>query len=191
VLLSAIIDAANEPTAIPQSVIMSRNTSLDSQLRNKGLHTTEVISDGNCFFRSVSVSLYGSQLRHTELRKSVAEHVLLNYEHIFASAGVTSGDGEAARKCAESISKDGTWAAEDAILATADYLQRDIIIFVSPSKISPLTYTANCISPKQQPIAAAFYEPGHYRPVFEKLDAPSVMSEHCSGNELPPVHARQ
>lgn len=186
-MLSAIIDAANEPTAISQSVIMSRNASLDNQLRNKGLHATEVIGDGNCFYRAISVSLYGSQLRHAELRKSVAEHVLRNYERIFVSAGVTSGDREAARKCAESISKDRTWAAEDAILATADYLQRDIIIFVSQIKRSPLTYTSNSSSLQQHPIMAAFYEPGHYRPVFEKLNEPSVMPEHywppsASGN---------
>ena len=104
---------------------------VNKQLHTNHLSAEEVDGDGNCFYRAISVGLYGNQLKHAELRKSVAEHVRSSYERIFSSVDATAGDSEAACKCADDITSDGTWAAEDAILATADFLQRDIIVYIS------------------------------------------------------------
>ena len=94
--------------------------------------------DGNCFYIAISIALYGNQLGHTELHQSVARHVNINYNHIFALEGTTQDDDEAAHLCTDNISNDNLWAAEDAFIATAGFLQRDFIIFISTKKISPV-----------------------------------------------------
>ncbi len=110
----------------------------------------------------------------------VAEYVLSNYTQIFASVGANAYDNDAAHKCASAIRKDGAWAAEDAILATANFLQRDIIIYISTQQISPLIYNATIFGPKQQPVKLAFYEPGHYCPVFDVYDTITSADKHLN-----------
>ena len=135
--------------------------------------------DGNCFFRSIAVIISGQQSQHGQLRQSVANHIRSNYESIFAHADAVVNDIEAACKCADNISKLGTWAAEDAILATAHYLQRAILVHVGSKQSSPLAYTPTNVSPAKEPIRIAFYEQGHYRPVFRR-----DMASHDSASSL-------
>ena len=59
----------------------------------------------------------------------------------------------------------------DAIIATADLLQRNFIIHISINKISPMIYSPKLTWPKQQSVRVAFYESGHYRPMLEQYDA--------------------
>ena len=74
--MSIIINAANEPTFVEPSVIQSCIAAVDRQLYENHLHTSDVIGNGNCFYRAISVSLHGNQSKHTEIRQYVAKHVL-------------------------------------------------------------------------------------------------------------------
>lgn len=67
------------------------------------------------------------------------------------------------------MSIEGKWAGEEALLAAANYLNRDIHVYkyVSVPEASPDVYHAT-FATKHPPIAVAFYEPGHYQAVFSK-----------------------
>jgi hypothetical protein len=120
------------------------------------LSVTDVAGDGNCFYRALSVSIYGHQNEHTALRKSIAQHVLKQSENS------TTMDYRALQRRALDIAKDGSWAGEDSILAAANFLQRPIHVYVA-AVCSPLIYVPSSPLVCCLPILIAFYEPGHYR----------------------------
>ena len=177
------MDAVNRPSSLRQSIITSGNANVDKQLRSYHLRAEEVAGNGNFFFRAISVCLHGDQSYHTELRQMIAKHVRDNYVHIFSMDRAAIDDEEAARVCAENISTDGMWAAEEVILASASYMQRDILVYMAVNKILPVVYSLILIGPKLQPIRVAFFEPGHYCPVFEysSQSPPTLLNETAQG----------
>ena len=82
---------------------------------------------------------------------------------------------ESIRKSADAIKIICSWAGEDAIMATADYLKRNISIFVSSAIVSPIIYypSCTCVGP---PLRIAFYEPGHYVTVIDSKSASKPVS---------------
>ena len=71
-----------------------------------------------------------------------------------------------ANDCADALGRDGSWVGEDGILATADYLKRQIVVFFALSSASPIVYTPVSHVADPAPIMVAFFEPGHYCPIF-------------------------
>ncbi len=131
------------------------------------LRTVSIIGDGNCFFRSISMCIYGDQSQHKELRNNVANHVLASGKEIFTHVkDIILGD-ESIRKSADAIRVDCSWVGEDAILATADYLKRNISIFLSSTIVSPITYYPSSCTSVRPPVRVAFYEPEHYAAVVD------------------------
>ena len=119
-----------------------------------------MVGDGNCFYRAVSVSLYGDQNNYSTLRKSIANFI------VSMQTGTSFADFESLRQLAANVSKDGTWAGEDVIVVTANYLQRQIHVYFASVTASPLKYSPQLATlPSTLPILIAFYEPGHYRAV--------------------------
>ena len=62
---------------------------------------------------------------------------------------------------------DGIWVGEDAILCAADYLRRDMHVYLAAGK-SPFIYSPQSGSPTFNALSIAFYEPGHYSAVKTK-----------------------
>ena len=58
----------------------------------------------------------------------------------------------------------GKWVGEDVIAMMADYLRREIhvFIYVDAGGTSPMKYLP-ASSATEQPLLVALYEPGHYR----------------------------
>ena len=69
------------------------------------------------------------------------------------------------------VSTNKVWVDEDVIVATADYLQRQIYIFVAASSASPLVYSLTKVLPHCCLIQLAYYEPGHYRAILNVNNA--------------------
>ena len=93
--------------------------------------------------------------------------MLANGNKIFAHNNSVTLDCNVVRKSANAIKVDGAWADEDAILATADYLGRNVSIYVSSVQMSPITYFPSCNSSTALPVRVAFYKPGHYAAVTD------------------------
>ena len=64
--------------------------------------------------------------------------------------------------------KGGTWVGEDVILAMAECLERQILVFmyVDGNGSSPEIFSPSTDSTKKAPLRIAFYKPGHYRSVI-------------------------
>jgi OTU-like cysteine protease len=175
--LSAVFNAIKVSSSICQSDIQLRNDAVDKQLSDKHLRPVDVTGDGNCFFRAISVSIFGNQLQHDVLRQCTARHMSVNGIKIFKKANITSADKESVLKSAHAINANGIWVGEDAILAAADYLKRDIHVFIAAVRASPLIYSPLTTASDLSPIKVAFYEPGHYRAVL-----PISQSSSTSNN---------
>jgi hypothetical protein len=143
-----------------------------------------VIGDGNCFYRAVCVAINGSQDSHASLRKQLADYV--------SSLPASSDACVPLKRLAADIQKAGSWAGEDVILATANFLQRPLHVYCASGITSPMVYTPEQSITRPQPlhivnkststpINIAFYEPGHYQAV---IDSASVSN---LGNGLTPV----
>ena len=166
-----MLNAANQPTAVDPVAAQRRNNDLQQQLNIKHLYTIDVSGDGNCFFRSLSVSMHGHQNEHGALRAAIACHIHKE------SDGLVGPDRDVLRQRAADIGKSGTWATEDIILAAADCLQRPIHVYVAAARSSPLVYSPTQLQAARSPLLLAFFEPGHYRSVASRQVTQSTGSK--------------
>jgi hypothetical protein len=163
--LQVFLDAAAQPSIIDYNTTMLRVAALHKQLSDRRLTSVNVASDGNCFYRALSLILHGSEDHHAELRRLVADHLSLNYVHVF---NIMPTDYTSVEQCIQCMRQNGVWVGEEAIVAAADFLQRELHIFkfVSSAGTSPSVYTpasGSCLGP---PLGLAFFEPGHFHAVF-------------------------
>ena len=85
---------------------------------------------------------------------------------IFSPSGIATSENAAISHSANLIRQSGTEVGEDVLLVAADYLNRDIwvYLYVADDSKSPMIY-----APRPQPsvkfneIRLAYYVPGHYR----------------------------
>ena len=149
---------------------MLRNAAVRKMLRDMCLMSVNVTEDGNCFYRALSFILHGNEDHHTELRRSIADHLTRNYKYIFnVSNIVTHADNISIEQHIQRMRLDGVWAGEETILAAADFLKRELHVFkyVTSSVISPTVYTPASGSCLGSPLRIAFLEPGHFHAVFD------------------------
>ncbi len=164
-----MLNASANAVTLNSAEVKRRNAVVDGQLRAEGLRAVDVIGDGNCYFRAVSVCLYNNESCHLALRKSIVNHILELASTGNALPGVSMDvEDPSVRQELDRMMRSGTWAGEDMIAATAAFLRRPVHVytFTSMCDASPLIYP----SPAQQtadvhPIRVAFYLPGHYRAV--------------------------
>jgi OTU domain-containing protein 3 len=160
----SIFEAASDSSSISNDICQARNAALRLQLQRKQLKLVNVQGDGNCWFRAVSVNICGHENQHSELRRLIANHM----PRCKALRDLSGSDVETMRKCqqrASAMMRDKVWAGEDVILAAADYLQRDIHVFIAAEQASPLVYSAGVTA--LPPVRIAFTEPGHYQAVLD------------------------
>ena len=123
--------------------------------------TCDVVGDDNCLFRNLSICEYGHKDRHSALRTGITNHMLSEV------AANSSSDGSDILKYINSISRNCVWVGEDVILAAADCLQIDILVYFAASDASPQVCYLRVAVPVEPPHRIAFYEPGHFRVVFD------------------------
>ena len=81
--------------------------------------------DGNCFFRCISYILTGSEDEHILLRKEVTDHMLKIEKELVEFTGYNLSD----HLNKSGMTKNGTWATEAEIVATANLLGYDIYTY--------------------------------------------------------------
>ena len=161
-LIDAALQAASSSSNLTSATISLRNNALEVQLAAKCLMPINVSGDGNCFFRALSMSLYGKESAHVQMRISVAQHLADFGNVIFTSACIVSLDSVSITKAADAIRQPCAWAGEDIALVAADFLQRDIHVYIASKPVSPLIYTPIRHRLPKKLIRLAFYKPGHY-----------------------------
>ena len=161
---AAIISAASTSAVLTADDIRTRNDDVMRQLSAKHLQAVDVCSDGNCFFRALSVCLNGHQDNHSSLRKLIASHVLKQAE------AAHPADRAALRQRAQEVAADGFWPGEDIVLAASDFLKRPILVYAAHGNSSPIQYLPSSSINTLSPISVAFFEAGHYMAVISALN---------------------
>ena len=95
---------------------------VNKRLLADGLQAINVSGDGNCFFRSVSVSLIGSEIDHAMLRNSIVQFMSNEAASILGHCDTPTA--KQVHHCLQNLSRDGVWAGEEVLRATASYLCR-------------------------------------------------------------------
>jgi hypothetical protein len=151
---------------LDDATIKERNDTVEQTLASLGLQSVDVMGDGNCQFRAMSVGVYGDESHHSELRMRTASHMALNYQSLFKTSDTSLNDTEKVNMSVNRIKRDKEEVGQETILTAADLLQRQLHIyrFVTPPGTTPEIYSP-INKPVYPPIALAFYEPGHYRAV--------------------------
>jgi hypothetical protein len=104
-----------------------------------------------------------------ELRRLVADHLSLHHARIFkTSSDVTPAERALIDQRVQRMRVNGVWVGEEAILAAADLLQRELHVFkyVTSVGTSPSVYAPASGSGLGSPLRLAFLEPGHFQAVF-------------------------
>lgn len=73
--MSALLNAAAGSSTLDSKVIVSRNASVDKQLNDNGFKSVDVGRDGNCYFRALSLVLYGNENNYDTLRQAIMQHL--------------------------------------------------------------------------------------------------------------------
>ena len=99
----------------PGPVNISSMSVLTTRLARIGRRPVNIIGDGNCFFRSISHQLYGTEDRHPQIRALAIQH-LINYPEHF----VEYNTHQSWLQYLQSMSRLGTWADHIIIQAVAN-----------------------------------------------------------------------
>jgi hypothetical protein len=92
------------------------------------MKAARTVGDGDCFYRAVSLSLWGSQDHSAYLKEAAARHLKENEEktNLFLAR---QGEGKTLEWLSANLRRRGEWASEYESAAVADFLQREIFIF--------------------------------------------------------------
>lgn len=141
----------------------------------------DVKADGNCFFRALSVCLYGDERQHGVLRQDIAKYTADFCSTIFADV---CGSQESVRDMIATTFQDGTWPGDNIIKAAAYFLRREIHVFIALFNSSPYIFYPESNYDNLSPILICFHEPGHYLAVQRQSnDCPTkINSSNSAGN---------
>ena len=99
----------------PGPVNISNMSLLITRLARIGRKPVNIVGDGNCFFRSVSHQLYGTEDRHLQIRALAIQHLINNPEHF-----VEYNTDQSWLQYLQNMSTVGTWADHIIIQAVAN-----------------------------------------------------------------------
>jgi hypothetical protein len=148
---------------------MFRKTAVYKKVSDRHLTYVDVTGDGNCFYRALSCTLHGNESQHAELRRLAADHLSLHHASIFKiSSDVIPAERTSIDQRVQRMRLNGVWVGEEAILAAADLLQRELHVFkyVTSVGTSPSVYAPASGSGIGSPLCLAFLEPGHFQVIF-------------------------
>lgn len=171
-LQKALADSA----ALYESVEMNKSAArkrLQEVISQHGARVTPVEEDGNCQFRALSMTLYGTQQHHREIRAKVVERMRAR-RHLYAHFV-----HEPYSDYLERIAKDGEWGDSVTLQAASDIFDRKVQVFtdvpggeqimVSPTRpsyrfsVGPVGQTLRSLLP---PLSLAFTTELHYDAAF-------------------------
>ena len=125
-----------------------------------------IIGDGNCFFRTISKELFGTEKFHPGLRQILVAFVIHN-PSLFQALDFTNNF----KKHCNKMSRNGVYATQVELQATAMFLQLPLHVFTKPSPTKDWQWT--CFVP--QKVTASSYE---YDTSLKNLPLPAPPQYH-------------
>ena len=132
--------------------------------RNKDNVTTQVLGDGNCYFRCISEALHGNQDKHVEIRKRVVQELTENKEKYEAYIDDYENHIDNMKHIDGRIS---SYATEAEIYATTIAFSLDIFERNKTREECECLYSFNSDAcSHDKPFIAITYENSHYNHIF-------------------------
>ncbi len=136
-----------------------RNDILYSKIISEGLSPIDVVPDGNCFYRAISLLTTGNENNHAKVRQSIADLIEQGGEVL---NGIIFSDDVEFDEYISALRSDGNYkyVGEETAIAAAEIYKRDVYIYsalMPPQPYQPMSSPASF-----HPIKLAFYEPNHY-----------------------------
>lgn len=122
----------------PNTTLEQHYEILKKKLEKYNLAMHETISDCNCFFRAISRMVYASDDFHLVLRNRAVEHVRM-YPDLYQP--YILGEYSSVQQYVESMEKDGCWADNAIIRATAETLAIQIYVITSRDDVPTYEFT--------------------------------------------------
>ena len=141
-----------------------RHLALNKQLSEQGLRSIDVISDGNCLFRTVSKVIYGSKNRHGYSHQQAANIVAESGCILDGLIDKSPGNNHSLAEHLKIIRTPGKAVGEDMIIALAKFSKCCIKVHIAHSE--PLIYQPLTSIVSDCSVNIVFYESGHYRAVL-------------------------
>uniref|UniRef100_A0A8C4WW19 OTU domain-containing protein 3 n=1 Tax=Eptatretus burgeri TaxID=7764 RepID=A0A8C4WW19_EPTBU len=148
------------------------NEALKLQLKQLGLTLREVVGDGNCLFRALGDQLDGHEDNHLLRRSQTIEYIL---KHRLDFEPFVEDDMPFERHVAN-LSKDGTFAGNDAIVAFARNHQLTVVIHQLDS---PVWEVKGLEKVGVRQLHIAYHHGDHYDSVRHLSDVTSQPTSIC------------
>ena len=168
---------------LSHSTIDERNLAIENQFFKEELVSYDVVGDGNCPFKSVSVILNSSEDSFASPRKSITTYmVVVASSSIF---DVSPGDNLPITKHINDIKNNRVWVGEDVVLATLKFSRRELNVYIAAKASSLLINARSLLDKSFFLISLVFYELVHYCVIISKADilACSTFSSN-SGKQM-------
>lgn len=142
-----------------------------------------VSSDGNCFYRSLSLLLYGTENEHQKTRSELVSWMRGRETLIDQHLGY---DGVATAERIDKQAKDGVWA-EDFVLAAASLYYQAPVVVLAYGDVPLQIYQCEYAVAKVEPLILSFENMSHYSPLVRtyskaQIAQPdSIMKVHKLG----------
>ena len=94
--------------------------------QNRKVHP--ILGDGNCFFRSLSYSIFHTQQHHLQVRKEIVEFIS-DHVHLFEALVISDDRTYTLLDHLASVRKPGVWASQVEIQAAVDLYGAPIYLF--------------------------------------------------------------
>ena len=108
-----------------------------SDLVNRGFRIDKVRGDGNCLFRAVSLSVYGNEEKHEEVRRLCVAFMLDNGDTLMENGESFCSFivGESLSAYCKRISKLREWGDHLEVLALSGVYRRSIVVYRHGSEV--------------------------------------------------------
>ena len=162
----------------PGPVNTSDMSVLTGRLARIGRKPVNIVGDGNCFFRSVSHQLYGTEDRHRQIRALAIQHLINCPEHF-----VEYNTDQSWMQYLQNMSTLGTWADHIIIQAVANTNNLRINITESLLNFSESTIVNSIYTQCEGRNARDIYI-GHLNELHYVSTAPITQSFSAQRNQM-------
>ena len=153
-------DAALVLNATREDRIDAGKRLLSRRLQVLALKSVDMVDDGNCQLRAISMELYNTQEYHADVRRTVCAY-LEAHEDSFAAF---VGDGDSWRAYLARMAQDRSWGDELTLQAACAAYDLDIFVITTEEEHYHLHYSSPSGAPSRS-IFPSYISPIHYNVV--------------------------
>ncbi len=163
---------------IPIHEFKSRHAELKASIAERGMQEIDIKGDGNCFYRSVSFGLYGTQNKYEEIRTSVADYIEKQGSELINLLDLSAENSF--EKYVKALREPGNYdfVGEDTAMAVANIYKCEV--HIHSAYIDVQVYKPENNLQTNRIIRMAFFEPNH----FQALQLISTNPEFPRPNEI-------